>query len=177
MNFSVCVAFTLRCEGGFSITPEDRGNWTSGEIGVGILKGTNFGLSAASYPHLELRGLSAAAAAAIYRRDYWQKINGDALPAGADLMVFDHAVNAGVGASLRLLQAALAVPVDGEMGPHTLTAARRTDADELIRSLSQAQMAFYEAGADVIFKRGQLRRVALRTEAARAMRAQGDVIA
>ncbi|HEY1857582.1 glycosyl hydrolase 108 family protein [Acidocella sp.] len=177
MNFSVCVAFTLRCEGGFSMTPEDRGNWTSGEIGVGILKGTNFGLSAASYPHLELRGLNAAAAAAIYRRDYWQKINGDALPAGADLMVFDHAVNAGVGGSVRLFQAALEVPVDGEIGPHTLTAVSRADANELILRLSQGQTAFYEADTDMIFKHGQLRRVALRTEAALAMRARGDVIA
>jgi hypothetical protein len=43
MNFNACIEFTLRCEGGFSITPEDRGNWTGGEIGVGILKGTNLG--------------------------------------------------------------------------------------------------------------------------------------
>jgi lysozyme family protein len=173
MNFAACMEFTLRCEGGFSIGPEDRGNWTGGEIGVGVLKGTNFGLSAAAYPHLDLRGLNAAAAAAIYRRDYWQKISGDALPAGPDLMVFDHAVNAGVSGSVRLLQAVLAVPVDGDMGPRTLDAASRADAHALILSLSQGQTAFYEAGADSIFKHGQLARVALRTTAALALCEQG----
>jgi lysozyme family protein len=78
---------------------------------------------------------------------------------------------------VRLFQAALEVPVDGEIGPHTLTAVSRADANELILRLSQGQTAFYEADTDMIFKHGQLRRVALRTEAALAMRARGDVIA
>ena len=97
------MGFTLRCEGGFTVNPEDRGNWTGGEIGVGSLNGTNFGLSAASYPHLNLRDLTHQAAEAIYWRDYWQAIRGDELSAGSDLMVFDHPVNAGGEASLRLL--------------------------------------------------------------------------
>ena len=172
MHFSACMEFTLRCEGGFSINPEDRGNWTGGEIGVGILQGTNFGLSAASYPQVNLRDLSAAAAALIYRRDYWQKISGAQLPAGPDLMVFDHAVNAGIGGSVRLLQEALEVPADGDMGPRTLGAARLADANDLILRLSQGQTEFYQAGGASIFKAGWLRRVALRTHAALAMLGQ-----
>ena len=155
------------------MSPEDRGNWTGGEIGVGILKGTNFGLSAASYPHLNLRDLTSEAADAIYRRDYWQPVRGDELPAGLDLMVFDHAVNAGVGVSVRLLQAALEVAVDGQMGTHTLLAARHADARGVILWLSQAQRAFYEAGAGTVFRHGLIRRVALRTDAALAMRGDG----
>ncbi|HTJ88860.1 MAG TPA: glycosyl hydrolase 108 family protein [Acidocella sp.] len=173
MNFNACMGFTLGCEGGFSMNPEDRGNWTGGEIGVGILKGTNFGLSAASYPHLNLRDLTAEAADAIYQRDYWQPVSGDELPAGLDLMVFDHAVNAGVGASVRLLQAALEVEVDGQIGPRTLLAARHADARGVILRLSQAQTVFYEAGAERVFRHGLLRRVALRTDAALAMRDDG----
>jgi lysozyme family protein len=174
MNFNACLSFTLRCEGGFTVNPDDRGNWTGGAIGVGTLHGTNFGLSAAAYPHLDLRDLTQAAAAAIYRRDYWQPISGDELPAGPDLMVFDHAVNAGVAASLRLLQAALEVAVDGEMGPRTLLAARQADANQLVLRLSQAQTAFYEAGAATVFRHGLIRRVALRTDAALALRGRGD---
>jgi lysozyme family protein len=169
MHFSACMEFTLRCEGGFSINPKDCGNWTGGEIGIGSLEGTNFGLSAASYPHLNLRDLATAAAVAIYRRDYWQKISGDQLPAGPDLMVFDHAVNVGVGGSVRLLQQALEVPADGDMGPRTLGAARLADADDLILRLSQGQTKFYQAASDSIFKAGLLRRVALRTHAALAL--------
>jgi lysozyme family protein len=173
MSFNACIGFTLGCEGGFSMNPEDRGNWTSGEIGVGILKGTNFGLSAASYPHLNLRDLTPEAADAIYRRDYWQPVSGDELPAGLDLMVFDHAVNAGVGASVRLLQAALEVGVDGRIGPRTLLAARHADARGVILRLSQAQRGFYEAGAERVFRPGLIRRVVLRTDAALAMRGDG----
>ena len=89
-------------------------------------------------------------------------------------MVFDHAVNAGVGASLRLLQAALEVAVDGEMGPRTLLAVRRADPDQLVLRLSQAQTGFYEASADAMFRYGLIRRVALRTNAALAMLGQGS---
>jgi lysozyme family protein len=174
MNFKACMGFTLRREGGFTMNPEDRGNWTSGEIGVGILKGTNFGLSAAAYPYLNLRDLTPEAADAIYRRDYWQPVSGDELPAGLDLMVFDHAVNAGVGASVRLLQAALDVTVDGNMGPRTLHATRRADARGLILRLSQAQTEFYEAGAERVFRHGLTQRVALRTDAALGMLGQGS---
>ena len=53
MNFTSCLGFTLGCEGGFTVNPRDRGNWTGGEIGVGKFNGTNFGLSAAAYPHPE----------------------------------------------------------------------------------------------------------------------------
>jgi lysozyme family protein len=173
MNFNACIGFTLRCEGGFTMNPEDRGNWTGGEIGVGLLKGTNFGLSAASYPHLNLRDLTPEAADAIYRRDYWQPVSGDELPAGLDVMVFDQAVNAGVGASVRLLQAALAVAVDGQMGPRTRLAARRADARGVILRLSQAQRAVCEAGTEKVFQHGLIRRVALRTDAALAMCGDG----
>lgn len=172
MNFTACVGFTLRCEGGFTTNPEDRGNWTGGAIGVGTLKGTNFGLSAASYPHLNLRDLTCDAAQAIYRRDYWRPIRGDELPVGPDLMVFDHAVNAGVGASVRVLQAAAEVTVDGAMGPRTLLAVRQADSNDLVLRLSRAQTEFYDAGAEAMFRQGLIRRVALRTNAALALLSQ-----
>jgi lysozyme family protein len=175
MNFNACVGFTLQCEGGFTANPGDRGNWTGGEVGVGSLNGTNFGLSAASYPHLNLRDLTPEAADAIYRRDYWQPIGGDELPAGPDLMVFDHAVNAGVGASVRLLQTALEMLVDGEMGPRTLLAARQADPNGLVLRLSEAQTKFYDADAETIFRHGLIQRVALRTNAARAMLGRGGL--
>lgn len=169
MNFAACVGFTLRCEGGFTANPEDRGNWTGGEIGLGTLKGTNFGLSAASYPHLDLRDLTPDTAQAVYRCDYWRPIRGDELPGGPDLMVFDHAVNAGVGASVRLLQAAVEVTVDGAMGPRTLLAAGQADPHGLVLQLSRAQTEFYDAGAAPMFRQGLIRRVALRTNAALAL--------
>jgi lysozyme family protein len=63
-------------EGGFTQARTDRGNWTSGKIGVGYLKGTKFGVSAMSYPKLDIRNLTLDEAAAIYRRDFAARQDG-----------------------------------------------------------------------------------------------------
>ena len=44
-------------EGEFTNDPKDRGNWTTGVIGRGQLKGTKFGISAMTYPHLDIINL------------------------------------------------------------------------------------------------------------------------
>src|SRR3990167_4520575 len=98
-NFDACFQKTLGHEGGWGSDPHDRGNWTSGKIGVGELKGTKYGIAAHVYRDLDIRNLSLAEAKAIYRRDYWKKMAGDQQPAGVDLAVWDLAVNSGVGRS------------------------------------------------------------------------------
>lgn len=89
--------FVRRWEGGYSDSPEDHGNWTGGRKGVGELKGTKFGISAGSYPHLDIRNLTMQQADDIYRRDYWQASGADKLPWPYCLLVFDTAVLHGVG--------------------------------------------------------------------------------
>lgn len=36
----------------------DKGNWTGGRVGVGQLKGTKYGISAAAYLHLGIKSLT-----------------------------------------------------------------------------------------------------------------------
>ena len=96
-------------------------------------------------------------------------------PPALTFMVFDHAVNAGVGASVRLLQAAVEVTVDGAMGPRTLLAACQADPNGLVLRLRQAQTEFYDADTEPLFRQGLVRRVALRTNAALAMLSQTRV--
>jgi lysozyme family protein len=110
-------------EGGYSIDPKDRGNWTGGAVGQGILKGTKYGISAAAYPDSDIKNLSLWQAKEIYKKDYWDRVAGDKLPPGIAFVSFDAAVNAGVSRAIRWLQQGLDVPADGRMGPQTIRAA------------------------------------------------------
>jgi lysozyme family protein len=112
-------------EGGFTSDPQDPGNWTGGAVGAGRCHGTKFGISAAAYPDVDIANLTLDLAGSIYQRDYWQRIAGDRLPAALALLVFDAAVNSGVGRAARWLQQAAQVPQDGMIGPRTLAAINR----------------------------------------------------
>lgn len=121
-NFSRCLAFTLGAEGGFTDNAADPGNWTGGKIGAGELRGTKFGICAASYPEADIANLTEVEAEAIYRRDFWAKLQGDALAAPVAMVAFDAAVNAGLYRAVLWLQQAAGQVPDGAMGPATLAA-------------------------------------------------------
>ncbi|MEQ1672651.1 MAG: glycosyl hydrolase 108 family protein [Hyphomicrobium sp.] len=96
----------------------------------------------------------------IYRARYWQPGSCASLPEAVALMHFDAAVNHGVGGAIRLLQAALGVAADGEIGPVTLAAARAQDATLIIERYAELRRARYRALPHFWrFGRGWLRRV------------------
>ena len=109
--FEVAVDFILSVEGGLVDDPTDPGGLTK------------FGISQRAYPNLNIRELTADAAKALYRQDYWNRCSCDKLPGAIAFVVFDCAVNQGVSASVRMLQRSLNVTQDGVIGPATLTAA------------------------------------------------------
>lgn len=129
-------------EGGLSMDRADRGNWTSGTIGKGQLKGTKYGISAMAYPTLDIKNLTLEAAASIYRRDYWAKVKGDDLPAGVDHAVFDFAVNSGPARAAMALQRCVGVADDGHIGPLTLAAVNKQNPATLIGKLCSERLAF-----------------------------------
>jgi len=134
-------------EGGFSADPVDPGNWTGGACGRGACLGTRYGISAAAYPGEPIATLTLDAARAIYRRDYWDKVQGDNLPPPLALLVFDAAVNNGVGRAVRWLQTATGVTPDGAFGPHTLAAVgAKAGQGAALMSEFQAQRLFFMAG-------------------------------
>ncbi len=135
--FSLVVGF----EGGYCDEHADPGNWTGGAVGCGILRGTKFGISAAAYPALDIAALTAKDAAAIYRRDYWAVVGGDDLPPPLALLVFDAAVNNGVGRATRWLQQAVDATVDGRIGPETLACIRRAVAAQGVQAIGSEFLA------------------------------------
>lgn len=141
-NFPRAMTDLLNHEGGFDDDPRDRGNWSSGRIGVGTLIGTKFGIDAASHPGVDIRNLTIEAATTIYRAKYWDAIRADELPSGLDYAVFDFGVNSGPQFAMMYLQELIETTPDGRIGPLTLAAISTHDTRALIISLCDKRLAF-----------------------------------
>ncbi|WP_295408780.1 glycosyl hydrolase 108 family protein [uncultured Thiocystis sp.] len=132
-RFHRCIDFVLLEEGGLVNHPKDPG------------KLTKFGISQRSYPRLDIRRLTVADAKAIYQRDFWDRIRGDALPVGLDLVVLDMAVNAGAVRAVQLLQQLCGVDDDGLIGSLTLAAIQDRPSADLIESYSRLRLTYYRS--------------------------------
>lgn len=141
-KFDRAFKHVINVEGVLSTDPRDNGNWTGGRRGVGVLKGTKYGISAAAYPKLDIPNLTLNMARALYHRDYWRAVHADDLPYPWALAAFDMAVNQGVTASARTMQDAVGVLVDGVIGPKTLAAVQRADITMLARFYAKRLMLY-----------------------------------
>ena len=141
--FNLSFENVIGVEGGYTQDPKDTGNWTGGRKGVGKLSGTKYGVSAASYPSLDIKSITLDDAKAIYYRDYWQVINGDAFPFSISNALFDCAVNSGCSSATKLLQRSLGVVSDGKIGKQTIAAAQAKDQTELLIDFLTARAVFY----------------------------------
>ena len=142
--FDRALQLVLRHEGGLVDNPKDPGGLT------------NFGISQRAYPKLDIRNLTAADAAEIYLRDFWEKIHGDELPKPLAVAVFDCAVNVGWPRAILMLQESLGVTVDGNIGPQTLAACAKPEA---LVWFSAARVRFYVANRNYsVFGLGWIRR-------------------
>lgn len=129
-NFDASMAEVFRHEGGYANDPHDPG----GE--------TNMGISKRSYPNENIKGMTRDRAKAIYRRDFWNAVSGDSLPAGLDLVAFDPAVNSGVSRGAKWLQQALGVKADGKIGPNTIATAKAAKAEAVIDRACDLRLAW-----------------------------------
>jgi lysozyme family protein len=110
-------------EGGYVNDPRDPG----GE--------TKFGISRRAYPGVRIAELTLEDAREIYRRDYWQALRCDDLPAPVDEFIFDFGVNSGVATAAKALQGAAGALRDGKVGPRTVEAVKAKAPLELVRLL------------------------------------------
>ena len=134
-NFQRALALVLKHEGGFADHPSDPGGATN----KGITLKTFRQYVKHNGTVADLKRITDAQVATVYKLHYWNKVKGDDLPAGVDYAVFDFAVNSGPKRAAEYLQSLLLVKVDGIIGPQTIAAAKRADAGQLNqRPLRQA---------------------------------------
>lgn len=161
MNFDKAFELLIGHEGGYTQNPKDAGNWTGGKVGVGINKGTKYGIAANSYPNLDIKNLTLDQAKAIYKRDYWDKVKGDHLHPELAFHVFDMAVNSGVSRGIKLLQKTVGTGEDGIIGPKTLTAANAMNVNQAVQVYNANRLQFYiSLSSFSIFGKGWVNRVA-----------------
>ena len=147
-------------EGGFQDSYHDRGNWTTGEVGRGELKGTKWGISAMTYPHLDIPNLSKEEAKQIYYEDFWLRVGGDDLSSAVVFQLFDASINHGVGNAIRMLQRAVGVADDGHYGPLTRTAVVCKSVDDVLHLFNAERLEFYtKLSTWNVYGKGWVRRV------------------
>ncbi len=156
--FDRAVAFVLAWEGEWSTDP--RGGRT------------RWGIAEAFHPGIDLDHLTREDAVGIYHTEYWTPIHGADLPPALAMVLFDTAVQHGVGTAVGMLQAVLGVqPIDQRMGPQTV--ARATNAvipDVLVDLLARRAVVYARLAAATVYLKGWMRRLFAVHQAALAER-------
>jgi lysozyme family protein len=157
-NFAPSLAAVLIHEGGFVVNPHDPGGATCKGVTQAVYddwRVTN------GFPPRTVRDIEDSEVEELYRKRYWNPVHGDDLPAGVDYATFDFAVNSGTNRAARMLQRALRIAEDGQIGPVTIGAARAIPASELVDTLCDLRICFLQQlAAFKFFGRGWTRRVA-----------------
>lgn len=155
-NFDRSLAAVLKHEGGYVDHPSDPGGATN----LGITRATLASFRGRAVSKAEVKALTRAEAAKIYRARYWDSIKGDDLPAGIDFAVFDYAVNSGTGRAARCLQQVVGAKVDGWIGGNSLATVRARNPSAVIGAFCARRMSFLERLKTFrVFGKGWTRRV------------------
>lgn len=123
---------TIGHEGGYQADPKDRGNWTTGVIGKGELKGTKYGISAMTYPNVDIKNLTVDQAKAIYKKDFWDALGMERFQSALQFQLFDAAINHSWRRTVQILQRAVGVADDGVIGPKTIAATNAKELNDLL---------------------------------------------
>lgn len=155
-NWDAALAAVLHHEGGYVHHPLDPGGITN----LGCTKTTWERWCGRPVDEDEMRALTPADVAPLYKERYWDKVKADELPAGVDYVVFDTAINSGPGRAVKLLQEAIGATPDGAIGPLTLRAVAAMPAAEVINKFQDSRLVYLQSLPTwPTFGRGWARRV------------------
>ena len=140
-NLLYAVEHMLKSEGGYVNHPLDPG----GRTNLGVTQRVWEEWVGHPVTEKDMRALTPAIVAPMYKKKYWDTVAGDSLPSGVDLAVFDFSVNSGPGRAAKMLQRVLGVTEDGMIGPQTLAKALSVDSSKLIADYNIVRLAFLQA--------------------------------
>ena len=146
-KFDRALQFVLAHEGCFSDDLNDSGGLT------------RWGISQKAHPDVNISNLTKEQATEIYRNEYWGTCRCDDMPSALAFVVFDMAVNQGVGVAIRDLQKLVGVKVDGIIGPDTLTAISvNSMIGNLIMNLTTERIYRYMLTGKTVYIKGWAKR-------------------
>lgn len=113
MDFNRAFDLLVSHEGGFVHRPfsEDPGQATKYGITEKVARANGYSGS--------MQDLTLDFAKSVYRKQYWDACQCDAMPDPLRYPLFDAAVNSGPGQAIKWLQSAVGVKADGGIGPIT----------------------------------------------------------
>lgn len=137
-NWEQCFALVLKHEGGFVNHPKDPGGMTN----LGVTR-TNWELYLDhDVTEADMRALTPEMVKPFYKKNYWDRIRGDELPSGVDYAAYDLAVNSGTGRAAKYLQQIAGVTADGVIGPRSVEAIKKCDAEDTVDEICNMRMDF-----------------------------------
>jgi lysozyme family protein len=146
-DFDRAFSIVVGVEGGYVNDQNDPG----GE--------TKWGISKKAYPNQDIANLTEDDAMSIYLRDYWDRMQCDEIPWPLSLYVFDSAVNQGTYSATLLLQSAVGVQVDGELGPLTMHKAAQATQDQTANFMTLRALAYMKLNTWPNYGRGWMNRL------------------
>jgi len=126
-RFALCIDFVLQHETEYHADgvrvkvehdPDDPGGTTK------------YGIDQRSHPDVDIENLTLEQAKQIYFEGEWTQCRCSELLPPWDLAVFDSAVNVGVSRTIKWVQTAVAVKLDGFIGPKTIAAVNASTVGE-----------------------------------------------
>ena len=141
-NFSEALPHILKFEGGYVNDPDDPGGATNKGITQAVYDSWRISKNLQKQP---VRLITDSEVSVLYKQNYWDAIKGDNLPTHTSLVIFDAAVNQGLGYAAKLLQYAVKVPQDGTIGPGTLAAVNSKSDIQLAQDILWARVFRYVA--------------------------------
>ncbi len=161
--FERALAHVLEMEGGYDDDPYDPGGPTNLGITLAVYahsKGVELTADNIGALKSELKQIPVETARRIYRDRYWLAAACRQLPPPLAVFHFDTAVNHGVDGAARMLQQAVKVDSDGEIGPATLAAIAARPIQQTLGAYAEIRRQRYRSLAHFWrFGKGWLRRV------------------